>query len=329
MRASAADYDSFTIKGAEGQILPERLLHPAKHDGKVPLVVILHGAGERGNDNAAQLKYGAPLFEKLNEKYPCYVLVPQCPTSEKWVDWDWSKAFTEQPKEMTWPTKLLVQSLDQLQTKYPDIDTDRIYLTGLSMGGYGTWDLLTRFPDRFAAGIPICGGGDTSKAAPLAKIPIWAFHGDKDPAVPIAQTRNMIAAIEKAGGHPLYSEYPNVGHGSWNTAYAEPELLPWLFAQKRGQAPVPFERIASPFAQPPSNLFPGSGPVQEGVWFRPLWQSRRAAWGEIASRKIRAPSFSSATPSPRAGAASPPTSPRARSPIVASRATPLEASSTG
>src|SRR4051812_12672147 len=174
---AAAEFGNLKLTTADGE-LNARLLPPAKHEGKVPLVVILHGAGERGSDNSAQLKYGAPLFEKANEKYPCYVLVPQCPKDQKWVDWDWSKAFTNQPAEMTWPTKVLMQMIEEFPKNNPDVDTDRIYLTGLSMGGYGTWDLLTRFPERFAAGIPICGGGDTSKAAALVKIPIWAFHGD-------------------------------------------------------------------------------------------------------------------------------------------------------
>lgn len=172
--------------------------------------------------------------------------------------------------------------LDSLPKEFPDIDLDRVYLTGLSMGGFGTWDLLERFPDRFAAGAPVCGGGDPAHAAKIAKLPIWTFHGDKDGAVAIVQTRNMVAALEVAGGHPLYSEYPTVGHSSWTNAYSEPEFMPWLFAQRRGQPPVPFEKVAGPYAQPPSNQFVGRGPIQEGIWFRGLWKTRREQWAKDA-----------------------------------------------
>jgi lysophospholipase L1-like esterase len=160
------------------------------------------------------------------------------------------------------------------------VDTDRLYVTGISMGGYGTWDLITRFPDRFAAAVPICGGGDPAKAAAIAKVPVWAIHGEADPLVKVEQTRRMIAAIKAAGGQPLYSEYPTVGHDSWTPGYQEPELLPWMFAQRRGQPAVAFEKVAPAFAQPPSSIFPGEGPVQPGIWFRSLWKNRRSEWGK-------------------------------------------------
>ena len=120
-----------------------------------------------------------------------------------------------------------------MQKEY-SIDPQRIYLTGLSMGGYGTWDLLARKPDLFAAGVPVCGGGDESTAEQIANIPIWVFHGDLDSAVPVSRSRTMVEALKKAGGHPKYSEYPGVEHNSWDKAYADPELMKWLFAQKRG-----------------------------------------------------------------------------------------------
>src|SRR5207237_1227270 len=114
------------------------------------------------------------------------------------------------------------------------IDRKRIYLTGLSMGGYGTWVLLARKPELFAAGVPICGGGHVEGAKKLAKIPIWAFHGDKDGAVPPERSREMIEAIEKAGGKPKYTEYGGVGHDSWTRTYRDPKMHEWLFAQKKG-----------------------------------------------------------------------------------------------
>jgi lysophospholipase L1-like esterase/poly(3-hydroxybutyrate) depolymerase len=278
--AQAAEYEPRVFEPPEMQKLPYRLLKPAEHEGKLPLVIFLHGSGERGDDNEAQLKHGAPAFLKAQEKFPCYVIAPQCPKDQKWTDVDWSKPFTVLPAEMSPAAKSLMRLLEILPREFPDIDLDRIYLTGLSMGGFGTWDLLERFPESFAAGVPVCGGGDPAHAKDIAKLPIWTFHGGKDKAVDIEQTRRMVAALEKAGGHPLYSEYPTVGHNSWDNAYQEPELLPWLFAQRRGEPPVPFEKAASPFAQPPSNQFPGAGPVQDGLWFRPLWQTRRQQWAK-------------------------------------------------
>jgi predicted peptidase len=123
--------------------------------------------------------------------------------------------------------------LERVLADYPT-DPDRVYLTGLSMGGYGSWDLAERMPERFAAVAPVCGGGDTSRADRLVKLPIWAWHGDQDPAVPVARSREMIAAIEKAGGHPKYTELPGVAHNSWIQAYGNADgLIPWMFAQAR------------------------------------------------------------------------------------------------
>jgi predicted peptidase len=114
------------------------------------------------------------------------------------------------------------------------IDPQRIYLTGLSMGGYGTWDLLARKPDLFAAGVPVCGGGGESTAGKIAKIPILVFHGDLDNTVPVSRSRTLVEALKKAGGHPKYTEYAGVGHNSWDKAYADPKLMNWLFQQKKG-----------------------------------------------------------------------------------------------
>ncbi|MHA3775570.1 GDSL-type esterase/lipase family protein [Verrucomicrobiota bacterium sgz303538] len=278
----AKDYEALVYKAPDGQTLPYRLLSPEKVSGKVPLVIFLHGAGERGDNNQWQLRHGAPLFAKpdVQEKFPCYVLAPQCPTDQKWVDWDWKQPFTKQPAEPSAPMKLVLAVLDTLLQEHQDIDTDRIYVTGLSMGGYGTWDLATRFPDRFAAIAPICGGGDPEKAAAIAKVPTWTFHGNADPVVTVEQTRRMVAAMEKAGARPLYTEYANVAHDSWSNAYSEPMLLPWMFAQHRGQPAVEWGKIAGQFDQPPTNLFPGDGPVQPGIWFRALWKQRRSDWAK-------------------------------------------------
>ena len=127
----------------------------------------------------------------------------------------------------------MLELIPALQKEY-SIDAKRIYLTGLSVGGYGTWDLLARKPDLFAAGVPVCGGGDESTAGKIAKIPIRVFHGDLDSAVPVSRSRTMVEALKKAGGHPKYTEYAGVGHNPWDKAYADPKLMNWLFKQKKG-----------------------------------------------------------------------------------------------
>ena len=137
-----------------------------------------------------------------------------------------------QPKEPSEPMRLVLELIDAVRKDYP-VDPKRIYITGLSMGGFGTWDVLARRPDLFAAAVPICGGADETTAPTMATIPIWAFHGAKDPAVKVSRTRNMIEALKKAGGEPKYTEYPDVGHNSWVPAFKDPEMMKWLFAQKK------------------------------------------------------------------------------------------------
>ncbi len=275
------EYEARTFAGPEGQSLNYRLLKPKNYDAakKYPLVLFLHGAGERGADNVAQLKHGAPLFAKpdVREKFPCFVVAPQCPPEQKWADIDWSSDTPTQPAKVSPSMGLTLGALDVLQKEF-SIDADRLYVTGLSMGGYGTWDLITRFPEKWAAAVPICGGGDKAKAALAKGVPIWAFHGANDPTVKLVRTVEMIDAIRAAGANPLYSEYPYVQHDSWSNAYGESQLLPWLFAQRRGQAAVPFEKVAGSLEQPPSNQCPGAGPMQSGLWFRSLWKQRRGDW---------------------------------------------------
>lgn len=272
----ADEYEARTFTGADGAKLGYRLLIPKKYDAaqKYPVVLFLHGAGERGTDNAAQLKHGAPLFLKpeVREKYPCFVIAPQCPPEEKWSavkDWKDGEAFASKP---TAPMQLALGAVEAVAKEF-SLDPDRLYITGLSMGGYGTWDAISRTPQKWAAAVPICGGGDASRMASAKNVPIWAFHGINDQAVPVERTRELIAALKAAGGAPLYSEYPYVAHDSWTLAYGEPELLPWLFAQRRGQPPVTFAKVAGEFAQPPSSEFPGEGTVQSGLWFRNLWNA--------------------------------------------------------
>ncbi len=228
-------FDKKEFKNADGKTLPYRLLKPAKADPKTkyPLVIFLHGSGECGSNNVSQLGLGVSnLFgcDETMSKYPSYVVVPQCPARAAW------RGET---------LALTVGLIEQLQKDY-SIDPGRIYIIGLSMGGFGVWQALAEYPDLFAAGVPICGGGDPAWAQKFAKVPMWAFHGEKDLIVRVDFSRSMIKAMKEAGGDPKYTEYPGVGHFSWNNAFAEPNLLEWMFAQKRGTA------ASKPASQPAS-----------------------------------------------------------------------------
>lgn len=198
-----------------------------------PLIIFLHGAGERSSDNKKQTVHIKKLFSETNNymKFKAFVIAPQCPEGKKWVEVDWSSKSHTLPKEPSWALANTMELVNELIKKYP-VDTTRIYLTGLSMGGYGVWDLLSRYPEKFAAAIPICGGGDEKVADRFKDIPIWAFHGSNDKVVPVSRTQNMINAIKSAGGNPKYTEYKGVGHGSWFKAYKEKDLLKWLFEQQ-------------------------------------------------------------------------------------------------
>jgi predicted peptidase len=191
-------------------------------------------SGERGGDNEKQLLHGVGEFARpeIRRRYRCFLIAPQCPAAQRWVDVDWNAATHRTPSRPAKPVELVLELIDAMRKEY-SIDPRRIYLTGLSMGGYGTWDLLARRPDLFAAAVPVCGGGDEMQAPRIAAIPIWLFHGALDDAVPVSCSRNMVAALQKAGGHPRYTEYPRVGHASWLPAYRTPELMEWLFAQKK------------------------------------------------------------------------------------------------
>lgn len=221
----------------DGSKLPYRLLAPPpRRTGLLPLVLFLHGAGERGTDNRAQLGNGAAelLGNPLSRRrFPCFYVLPQCPQNARWVDVDWSADRHTMPP---WPSKPLEQTQDLLRTLLAELTVDphRLYVIGISMGGYGVWDLLSRSPDLFAGAVPICGGADETQAARLGKIPIWAFHGALDSVVPVERSRRMIAELRRLAANPIprYSELAHVGHAAWTAAWNEPQLLPWLFAQR-------------------------------------------------------------------------------------------------
>lgn len=225
-----------------GVSLPYRILYPDDYNPKqkYPLLVFLHGAGERGNDNEAQLAHGASLFLNSRTTFPAIFVFPQCAKDSYWssvkIDrnqpeykFDYNYAATSETPELA-----AVMSLIRQLEKDHKIDKKRRYIMGLSMGSMGTFEALTRHPSVFAAAIPICSGGDTSLAGNFAKkVPVWVFHGADDSVVHADYSRNMVKAIENAGGKPKYTEYPGVNHNSWDNAFAEPELLKWLFSHRK------------------------------------------------------------------------------------------------
>lgn len=229
-------YQAKTDQGSDGKTLPYRLLTPETiEQGKqYPLVLFLHGAGERGRDNAQQLRHGAGEFAKpdVRRKYPCFVVAPQCPPESRWVEVDWALAKHTMPKKVSGPLGLSLDLVEKLAAKLP-VDRQRIYVTGLSMGGFGTWEAPLRRPGLFAAAMPICGGGDVAQATKLVGLPIWAFHGDRDPTVVVSRTKDMVEAIRQAGGTAKATIYPGVEHDCWTTTYADPNVLAWLFSQKK------------------------------------------------------------------------------------------------
>jgi predicted peptidase len=230
-QATLGAFEPHVYEDGQGGELPYRLVVPENADGPMPLLLFLHGAGERGNENERQLIHGSELLLRATREFGCVVVVPQCPAGEKWSVVDWSKDKVTFSDETSAPMRMTQAVIDQLIASH-DVDTDRVYIMGLSMGGYGTWDAVCRWPGRFAAAVPICGGGDPAVADRLADTPVWAFHGDADPVVVVDRSRVMIEAMREAGGEPKYTEYEGVGHDSWTPAFAEPALLTWLTAQR-------------------------------------------------------------------------------------------------
>jgi predicted peptidase len=210
-----------TFKNADGSESPYVVFVPHSYDGtkEVPVILFLHGAGETkgGKKMPAEVGIG-PAIKKREKSFPAIVVIPQ---SEKRT---W-KADSDDGKRA-------MAILDEVTKEYKT-DPDRTYLTGLSMGGFGTWHAAFTYPDRWAAIVPICGGGDPKGAEKIKDIPCWCFHGADDPTVKVDQSRRMIDALKAAGGKPKYTEYPGVAHNSWDKAYGTDELYEWLWKQKK------------------------------------------------------------------------------------------------
>ena len=200
---------------------------------KYPLVIFLHGSGERGNDNEAQLKWGVENFatDEMMQLHSAIVIAPQCPAGKGWSNFSHTNqgSMVLQPTPSR-PMEMVIALIHQVEKNFP-VDTNRIYITGLSMGGFGTYDAIERYPDLFAAAVPVCGGGDVSKASEIANIPIWIFHGSEDAAVNPQYSLDMANALRKAGAHPGLTMYPETGHFSWIAAYSDPAMMAWLFRQ--------------------------------------------------------------------------------------------------
>lgn len=224
----AQNFEANVYVETNGDSLPYRLLKPLHYDKSknYPLVVSLHHGGGHGTDNISQMEASGPaemLSMYLNKrKFPCFVLVPQCPPDFNWGGVPFNPAADS----------LVFKTIYKLQHDY-SIDKSRIYVAGVSMGGIGSWHFITIRPDMFAAAIPVCGAGDTALAKKIVSIPIWAFHGAKDQELPVAKSREIILAIKNAGGHPRYTEYPEASHNIWELVSETEGLLDWLFAQRK------------------------------------------------------------------------------------------------
>ncbi|MGI9465923.1 MAG: prolyl oligopeptidase family serine peptidase [Rubripirellula sp.] len=199
-----------------GDTLQYLLYLPNKYSEKKrwPLVLFLHGSGERGVKIDRVKKHGPPKLVAAGRQFPFILVSPQC------------------LRDQRWDAKQLGILLSQLEAKYP-VDGNRIYVTGLSMGGTGTWALAASDPDRLAAIAPICGRGDSGTAKSFAELPTWVFHGAKDPTVPISESQHMVDALKVAGGRPRFTIYPNAKHDSWTAAYSNPQFYDWLLRQQR------------------------------------------------------------------------------------------------
>jgi predicted peptidase len=238
--APAADpadvFEACQYRNSRGEILNYRLLEPldAASAAKYPLVVFLHGAGERGDDNKLQLFHGCRdlAADAMRRRHPAFVVVPQCPADKRWVEVAWDAPSHTMPTAMSDSLRLTIELVCCLEKELP-IDPCRRYGVGLSMGGYGVWDILQRRPGFLAAAVPVCAGGDPAYAACFAGTPVWAFHGDADTTVPVNRSREMIAALRAVGGQPIYTEYEGVGHNSWTDTFANRAVWDWLFAQRQ------------------------------------------------------------------------------------------------
>lgn len=203
---------------------------------KFPLILWLHGSGERGNDNVSPLIHIVPYLASdiVQSDHPCVVVAPQCPTEDYWAPVNRFEWTIRDGGEVTPAMKAVISLMEKL-LKDPHIDKNRVYVGGLSMGGFGTLDILHRKPEWFAAAVPICGGADFTKVERFKHIPLWIFHGAKDDVVNPDLSRNLVEKLKNLGNSPMYTEYPDGTHDIWNRAIREPGLMEWLFGQVKNK----------------------------------------------------------------------------------------------
>lgn len=228
------EFSSFSFSASSGLEMPYRLHSPAVEvSTAVPLIIYLHGAGGWGTDNVKQISggntHGTRLWLKpeIAAENPAYVLAPQIPNPQPWG--------APSSEELSPYANVLIELIDQMKSEFL-IDESRVYIMGQSLGGIGVWDIIAKRPDIFAAGVPVCGVGNTERIVNARDVALWAFHGAMDTTVSVAGSREMVTSLEAAKGNIRYTEYPDVGHNSWERAFADPELPQWLFSNIRGQS---------------------------------------------------------------------------------------------
>ena len=194
--------------------------YDAEPDRAWPLLLFLHGAGERGDSLEAVSVHGPIQERRQGRDLPFVIVAPQVPEGERWT------------------VGRIAAALDAAQAAYRT-DPDRVYLTGLSMGGFGTWEAIQRMPERFAAAVPVCGGGWPLGLGRAHTVPVWAFHGAMDSVVPVEMSVGMVRALRQAGGDVRFTVYPDAGHDSWSQAYATPELYDWLLSHRLSDRTAP------------------------------------------------------------------------------------------
>jgi predicted peptidase len=235
-------FEKRTFISSKGDTLPYRILYPEGYDKtkKYPLVLFLHGGGERGTDNEKQLTHGVKLFLESDnrKKFPCIVIAPQCMMDSFWPSAKYDRA--QRPLDIdfsyTYPVSKALQATTELTNniiKNESVEKKRVYVTGLSMGGMGTYEIVYRNPGLFAAAAAICGGGDSKAySKKQTSTRFWVFHGDIDAVVDVKHSRVMYDRLKELKANVKYTEYPGVNHNSWDNAYAEPDFLPWMFDKK-------------------------------------------------------------------------------------------------
>ena len=237
--AANGQFEKKSFQVSDGKVLPYQIMYPKdyKPGKKYPLLVVLHGAGERGDDNEAQMKYGKNVFlDSLNRiNYPAIVIFPQCPKDSYWSSVKINRATVpttfvfDYTAPINWPLQAVIDLVKSIKHK-----KSRTYIMGLSMGGMGTMEVVSRNPKMFAAASPICGGADLTYVSQYAKrVPLWVHHGDVDVVVPVRHSRELVKAVQDQGVDIRYTEYPGVNHNSWENAFKQPDLLAWIFSHRK------------------------------------------------------------------------------------------------